>query len=84
MKTVLVCILLAGAACAETGVNVLNNGGFEKFSGGRRAASWTYGKGWRAVEGDGLGAGGSRRRSPKASTFSKPASRSQAVSSSVR
>ena len=61
MKTVLVCILLAGAACAETGVNVLNNGGFEKFSGGRRAASWTYGKGWRAVEGDGLGAGGSRR-----------------------
>jgi len=42
------------AICAETGVNVLGNGGFEKFSGGRRATRWSYGRGWRAVEGEGV------------------------------
>ena len=39
---------------AETGVNVIDNGDFEKFSGGRRATCWKYGRGWQAVEGDGV------------------------------
>ena len=48
------CAVLPFAAVADTGVNVLNNGGFEKFSGGRRAIRWSYGRGWRAVEGEGV------------------------------
>ena len=36
--SIIAVVALAGlAACADTGVNVLGNGGFEKFSGGRRA-----------------------------------------------
>ncbi len=48
------CAVLPLAAVAEAGVNVLGNGGFEKFSGGRRATRWSYGRGWRAVEGEGV------------------------------
>ena len=46
--------LVSGTCFADTGVNVLSNGGFEKFSGGRRAIRWSYGRGWRAVEGEGV------------------------------
>ena len=49
-----VAVLACFTACADTGVNVLSNGGFEKFSGGRRAIRWSYGRGWRAVEGEGV------------------------------
>ena len=49
-----VAVLACFTACAETGVNVLGNGGFEKFSGGRRATRWSYGRGWRAAEGEGV------------------------------
>ena len=53
--SIIAVVALAGlAACADTGVNVLGNGGFEKFSGGRRATRWSYGRGWRAVEGEGV------------------------------
>ena len=59
-------LLAAGAICvnvcavlAETGANVLSNGGFERFTGSRRASGWAYARPWHAVEGD--AAGGSRR-----------------------
>jgi len=48
------CAVLPFAAVADTGVNVLSNGGFEKFSSGRHAIRWSYGRGWRAVEGAGV------------------------------
>ena len=44
------------AASAETGANILSNGGFERFTGARRVGGWAYGRGWRAVEGAGVGA----------------------------
>ena len=57
--------LIVGVICAnacvvlaETGANVLDNGGFEKFSGGRRVTCWSYGRGWHAAEG--VGVNGSR------------------------
>ena len=51
-------ICMAACLHAETGANVIDNGGFEKFSGGRRATRWSYGRGWRSAEG--VGIGGSR------------------------
>ena len=50
--------LVTLVACAETGMNVIDNGGFEKFSGGKRVTRWAYGRGWLAAEG--VGVDGSR------------------------
>ena len=46
------------AIYAETGVNVVDNGDFEKFSAGKRVTRWTYGRGWHAAAD--VGVGGSR------------------------
>lgn len=43
---------------ADTGVNVVGNGDFETVSGGGRAACWSYGGGWRHVDGAGTGGSG--------------------------
>ena len=52
------CAVPPHIAVAETGANVIENGRFEKFSGGKRATRWAYGRGWLAAEG--VGVGGSR------------------------
>ena len=54
LAVIAACAVLPYAVVAETGANVIDNGGFEKLSGGRRATCWSYGRGWRAAEGDGF------------------------------
>ncbi len=48
------CAVFPPTAVAETGVNVIDNGKFEKFSGGRRVTRWSYGRGWHSAEGEGV------------------------------
>ena len=48
------CVVLPPAAVADTGVNVIENGRFERFSGGRRVTRWSYGRGWYSAEGEGV------------------------------